>query len=432
MAGPVRATRFEGRLSFRRFLVQSILAGYRVGRLLSFMRCIDDLSSSLSRHMKILMMAGEVSGDYQASFLARALWKRRSDIEIFGTGGRHMRAAGVELIHETSHLSSVGLFEPIRHLVPLRGIYRSVGRVLRERRPDLAVLVDNQGFNLAVAKVLRRHRIETIFYFPPQIWVAAPLFARSVARLSRLVISAFPREAEIYRSRYGANAVSYGHPLLDIVVPSLAPQDAIRRAGLDPARPVIGLMPGSRDQEVRELGPAMADAYALIRKANPGVQCVIPVAADHVRPQLEEIAKRVDHDGDVALVDSGAYSCLRACEFVLTCSGTATLELSLLGVPMVVAYPLDLFSQWVARRLAMTDYAAMPNILLGEAAVPEVVRPRITGEQLAERAFGLLRDPNNLKSIRTKLSRVPSHLGGHGAVSRSADRVLEEAAALRR
>ena len=196
--------------------------------------------------MKILLMAGEVSGDYQASFLARALREREPSVEISGTGGAHMKQAGVRLSHETVHLSSVGFLEPVRHILPLRGVYRDVTRVVCEERPDLAVLVDNQGFNLAVAKVLRSLSVPVVFYFPPQIWVGPFLFARSVARNSRLVISAFPLEAKIYRERYGANAISFGHPLLDVAKPSGDPDVALRDLGLDPAKPLVGLMPGSR------------------------------------------------------------------------------------------------------------------------------------------------------------------------------------------
>lgn len=377
--------------------------------------------------MKILMMAGEVSGDYQASFLARALKRRCPDLEILGTGGRHMRKVGVKLIRETSHLSSVGLLEPVRHLAPLRSVYRDIERVLEEGRPSLAVLVDNQGFNLAVAKALKRHNIPVVFYFPPQIWVAPFLFARSVARLSRLVISAFPPEAEIYRTKYGANAVSFGHPLLDIVSPTAPPDDALRRAGIDPSRPVMALMPGSRDQEVRGLAGPMVDAYELICRARPGMQCIIPVAGDHVRPRLEETRRRAGRHGVAAFVESDTYSCLSRCEVVLTCCGTATLELSLLRVPMVAAYRLDPFSHCVARALALTEFVAMPNVLLDEGVVPEVIAPRMKGRRLAEKALELLDDPSRARRLREKLAEIPGHLGAPGAVERAADRVLEEA-----
>lgn len=372
-------------------------------------------------------MAGEVSGDYQASFLARALREREPSVEISGTGGAHMKRAGVRVSHETVHLSSVGFLEPVRHILPLRGIYRDVTRVVREERPDVAVLVDNQGFNLAVAKILRSLSVPVIFYFPPQIWVGPFLFARSVARNSCLVISAFPLEAEIYRRKYGANAISFGHPLLDVAKPSGDADAALRDLGLDPAKPLVGLMPGSRPQEVKILARPMLDAARMLSAENPSLQFVLPVAAEHVRALLEKEVACASLERKVRLVQGSAYTPLSRCEVVLACSGTATLELSLLGVPSVVAYRLDPASHWLARKLSITPYVAMPNVLLGDMVVPEIIQYRITGEHFAARAKEILEQPARARQIRERLAEIPRHLGAPGGVGRAADRILEEA-----
>ena len=377
--------------------------------------------------MKILMMAGEVSGDYQASFLASALREREPALQISGTGGTHMKNAGVRLLHETVHLSSVGFLEPIRHMFPLHGVYRDVTRAVREQRPDLAVLVDNQGFNLAVAKVLRSLGIPVVFYFPPQIWVGPFLFARSVARNSRLVISAFPLEAKIYREKYGANAVSFGHPLLDIAKPSLDADSVLRTLGLDPGKPVVGLMPGSRPQEVRILARPMLAAARIIRARHPSSQFVLPVAAGHVKGLIESEVRAAGMDGAVSLIEEDAYTPLSRCEVVLACSGTATLELSLLGVPSVVAYRLDPLSHWVARKLSITPYVAMPNVLLGAMVVPEIIQYRIDGRHFAARALEILEQPKRARELREKLSEIPGHLGSKGSVQLAAERILQEA-----
>lgn len=372
-------------------------------------------------------MAGEVSGDYQASFLARALREREPSVEISGTGGVHMKRAGVCLSHETVHLSSVGFLQPVRHILPLRGVYRDVTRVVREERPDLAVLVDNQGFNLAVAKVLRSLSVPVVFYFPPQIWVGPFLFARSVARNSRLVISAFPLEAEIYREKYGANAVSFGHPLLDVAKPSGDPDAALRALGLDPDKPLVGLMPGSRPQEVKTLARPMLDAARLLLAENPSLQFLLPVAAEHVRALLEKEVADAALESKVRLVQGNAYSPLSRCEVVLACSGTATLELALLGVPSVVAYRLDPASHWVARKLSVTPYVAMPNVLLGDMVLPEIIQHKITGEHFAARAKEIIEHPARARQIRERLAEIPRHLGVPGGVGRAADRILDEA-----
>jgi lipid-A-disaccharide synthase len=381
--------------------------------------------------MKILMMAGEVSGDYQGSFLARALQARQPGIELLGTGGGHMQSAGVDLRHETAHLSSVGFLEPVRHLLPLKGIYRDIRQLVHSGRPDIAVLIDNPGFNLAVGKVLHELGVPVIYYFPPQIWVGPFLFARNVARISRLVISAFPRESRLYRSRYGANAVSYGHPLLDIVRPSGDPVEALRARGLDPDRPVVALMPGSRTQEIRELAPVMIEAAKVIQARHPRAQILLPVASPHLVPQIRAILRDAGMEGRVTVAGGGDnYTCLSRCNVVLACSGTATLELALLRVPMIVAYRLDPLSHWVARKLAMTPFVAMPNVLLDDWVVPEVMQDSMNPANLAAAALEMLEQPERAAALRERLAEVPRHLGAPGAVDRAAERIIAEASGL--
>lgn len=338
-----------------------------------------------------------------------------------------MKRAGVRLLHETVHLSSVGFLEPVRHFLPLRGIYSDVTRAVRDERPDLVVLVDNQGFNLAVAKVLKSLAVPTVFYFPPQIWIGPSLFARSVARNTRLVISAFPLESEIYRVKYGANAVSFGHPLLDIAKVPADPDAALSAVGLDPAKPVVGLMPGSRPQEVKILAQPMLAAAGILLARHPSLQFIMPVAAEHVRPILEDALERSGMHDRVKLVESAAYGPLSRCKVVLACSGTATLELSLLGVPSVVAYRLDPVSHWMARKLSITPFVAMPNVLLGDMAVPEIIQYKITGEHFAEKALEILEQPARAREVRERLAEIPARLGAPGAVSRAAERILQEA-----
>jgi lipid-A-disaccharide synthase len=248
-----------------------------------------------------------------------------------------------------------------------------------------------------------------------------------VARVSRLVISAFPREAEIYRTRYGANAVSYGHPLLDIVSPGDDPQAALRRAGLDPARPVMGLMPGSRRQEVKELTSAMVGAAAIIKKRRPEMQFILPLAAEHVRPLVNEALACAGPDSGIKVLEQERYECLSCCELVMTCSGTATLELALLGVPMIAVYRLDPVSHWVARRVSMTPYVAMPNVLMEKMIVPEIMQYRMSAENFATTALDLLADTGRRGEIRRSLGEIPGHLGEHGALERAAERIMQEA-----
>jgi lipid-A-disaccharide synthase len=186
-------------------------------------------------------------------------------------------------------------------------------------------------------------------------------------------------------------------------------------------------MPGSRPQEVKILAPPMLEAAGILKARQPSLQFLLPVAAEHVRPLLESAVDRAGLRGVVRLTEGSAYTPLSRCEVVLACSGTATLELSLLGVPSVVAYRLDPVSHWVARKLSITPYVAMPNVLLGDMVVPEIIQYKIDGEHFAAKALEFLEQPELARRVRARLAELPARLGAPGAVSRAAESILLEA-----
>ncbi len=375
---------------------------------------------------KILMVAGEVSGDMQGSFLARALLAREPGLRLYGTGGARMKAAGVDLRIETTQFSSIGLSAALQFLAPLRRVLKKLRAIVRDDRPDVAILIDNHGFNLLVAKFLKKENIPVIHYFPPQVWVASSLFAGGVIRNTRLIISAFEKEAEIYR-QHGGRAVSLGYPLLDIVKPGPDPSSVLRRLGVDESQPVMALMPGSRRQEVERLAGVMLEAAALIKRRIPAMQFLLPVASHHLKPRLQEICKQVGCE--IHYVEKEVYSCLSRCALVLTATGTATLEAALLGVPMVAVYRVDPLSYWLARRFAITQFVAMPNILLNDFVVPEIFQRDVTAQNLAQAALEILESPARAESIREQFRRLPEILGGEGVLERVAELVLKEVSA---
>ena len=374
---------------------------------------------------KILMVAGEVSGDMQGSFLAEALLARDPSLRLYGTGGVRMKAAGVDLRIETTQFSSVGIFAALRFLAPLRGVFKKLRAIVRADRPAVAILIDNHGFNHAVARFLKKEGIPVIYYFPPQLWVASSLIAGGVVRNTRLIISAFEREAEIYR-RHGGRAVSLGHPFLDIVKPGPDPSSVLRQLGIEESRPVMALMPGSRRQEVERLAGLMFEAAAIIKRQIPAMQFLLPVASHHLKPRLQEICQEVGCSEQIHYVEEGIYPCLSRCVLVVTATGTATLEAALLGVPMVAAYRVDSLSYWLARRFAITPFVAMPNILLEDFVVPELFQRDVTAKNLADAALGILENPTRSESIKERFRRLPEILGGKGAVERVVGLILGE------
>lgn len=375
--------------------------------------------------LKILMAAGEVSGDMQGGFLAKTLLARDETLSLYGSGGPKMKAAGVDLRIETTHFSSAGVFEALPFIAPLRRILRRLQAMIRADRPDAAILIDNHGFNLMLAKFLKKEKIPVIYYFPPQACVASHLFAGGVARNSELIISSFEEEAAIYR-QHGGRAVSLGHPLLDIAKPGPNPSSVLAQLGLDVSQPLMALMPGSRRQEVERLAGPMFGAATIIKRQIPGMQFLLPVASQKLRPRLEEIHRQSGCSEEIHYLEDDVYTCLSRCDLVMTTTGTATLEAALLGIPMVAVYRLHPISAWLGRRFSSTRYVALPNVLLDEWVVPELLQREVTADRLAHAALEILESPARQAEMRARFRELPGMLGQEGVLDRVAELVLNE------
>jgi lipid-A-disaccharide synthase len=383
-------------------------------------------SATSDEPVNIFFAAGEVSGDRHAGELALSLRARHPGITMFGTGGDRMRAAGIDIYHTTSHLGTVGFQESFRFIKPLRSILRDIRTILRDRRPDLVVLVDNEGFNGLLARHCFREHIPFVYYFPPQVWHWGEWRARAIAKRARLIIPGFKPEADIYR-REGGNVRWFGHPLVDTVTADGDPDRCFRSLGLDPMGRTIGLMPGSRLQELEQLADAMFDAARRLRGTIPGLQIVLPLAAPHLRKPIEQALDRNGMGGAITVIDDQVYTMLSKCECVLLSSGTATLEVALLGIPMVVCYRVTPFTYFLGRRLLKTNFIAMPNILAGNEIVPEVLQEKVTGERLAAEASRILSDKGYAATMRHNLGLILPQLGEQGVLRRAADAIYETA-----
>lgn len=375
--------------------------------------------------LRILMAAGEVSGDMQGGFLAKALRARDETIFLYGSGGPKMKAAGVDIRIDATHFSTVGVLEAMRFIAPLRRVLRHLLSIIRADRPDAAILIDNHGFNLMLARFLKKEKIPVIYYFPPQAWVASGLFAGGIARNTDLIISSFETEAAIYR-RHGGRAVSLGHPLLDIAKPGPNPTDAVARLGLDVSRPLMALMPGSRSQEVDILAGPMFGAATIIKRRIPGMQFLLPVASPQLKPRLQEIRDQVGCSAEICYLEEDIYTGLSRCDLVMTTTGTSTLEAALLEVPMVAAYRLHPISALLGRMFSSTRYVAMPNLLLEEYVVPEILQREVTADRLAQAALEILESPSRQAAMRARFRELPGMLGEVGVLDRVAELILGE------
>jgi lipid-A-disaccharide synthase len=383
--------------------------------------------SHRQRPGRIFISGGEISGDRQAAHLARHILMQNGDVQLYGCGGDHMRAAGVDVRLQTAQLGYIGLQESFRFRRPMRHAHQTLCKLLKDERPDLAILVDGEHFNLFLTSHLHREGIPFIYYFVPQVWFWGRWRTRGIARKALRVIPAFQAESEIFR-RKGARVSWLGHPLLDIAQPGPDPRQSFLEIGLDPARPTVALLPGSRWQEVENFGPTLMAAAAQLLQRKAELQFILPVAAPHLHSTLVRQIEQAGLAGKVRLVSENVYSCLSLCEVALLSSGTATLETALLGVPMVAFYRVTPLTCFIARRLVTSRFIAMPNILLNEAVVPELIQSQFTVERLVAEASRVLYDREHALAVRRKLAQIPALLGRPGVLERAAHLVLRDAA----
>lgn len=385
--------------------------------------------------MRILLSAGEVSGDVAGARLAHELRGRRGSVELFGLGGPRMAAAGVEVLRDTNALGTVGISESFR-VVP--GLLRAFG-ALRARvaaaPPDAAVLIANDVFHVALGRWLRARGVPTLSYFPPQVWIWRSL-ARAFAPSFDEVLTSFPDEERVWRGA-GASTTFVGHYLGDLLRPATEEERRAARAGfgLD-GGPVVAILPGSRKQEVRRLAPVLLEAARLLRERDGRLRFLLPLADARFAPALAAEVSRRGLDGAV-LPAPGSHDALRAADLALLASGTASLEAALLGTPMVLAYRVAALTIGVVRsaialRLIDSDTVGLPNLVLGRRAVPERIQGKATGAEVAAAAARLLEDETARAEQRAALTEVSRLLFAGGTDARAAEAVLAAAERRRR
>jgi lipid-A-disaccharide synthase len=366
---------------------------------------------------KVLLIAGEASGDMHGAGLVTAL--RRSDptIEVWGVGGERLRHAGMHILVDTAAVATMGFVETFGTLRRLLSTYRQLKRFMLDERPALLVLIDYPEFNLFLAKRAKALGIPVFYYIAPQVWAWRRGRVRKIARRVDRMGVVFPFEPSLYNN--GQQLAEFvGHPLLDIVRPTRARQETLARYQLDPQRPLLAVLPGSRKKEVRlMLPPAIAAAQQLQRR---GWQAVIALAHTLTRADLAQAG-----GGSVPplpVIEDDTYNVVHAADAVLVASGTATLETALLGRPMVIMYRVSPLTFAIARLLVRVEHIGMPNIILGRRVFPELMQGDVTGDQLA----AAIEDVSARRDeVAAALATLRDTLGEPGAAERAAHLALE-------
>jgi lipid-A-disaccharide synthase len=376
---------------------------------------------------RILIVAGEASGDLHGGALVEALRARAPDLALEGIGGDCMAAAGVRLHVHARDLGVVGLVEALARLPAIRAAFARMRALLEADPPDLAVLIDYPEFNLRLARVAARAGVPVCYYVGPQVWAWRRGRLALIRRLVRKMVVIFPFEEAVYRAA-GVDVAFVGHPLLDRLAPRER-AEARRGLGLADASPVLGLLPGSRVGEVERHLPVMLAAAAALRREHPKLGVAFGRAPGLPAPF---VARCLAAGGaPVRVAEGGASDVLSAADLAFVASGTATVEAALHGTPMVIIYRVALLTWLVGRLLIRVPWIGMANLIAGRLVVPELIQFAATPERLAGTARRLLADPAALERMRQELAAVRLRLGPPGASARAAEAILallEEAA----
>ena len=368
-----------------------------------------------------MLVAGEVSGDLHGAHLVEAIQNINPEIEFFGVGGDGLEKRGMRLLHHVRSLSVVGISEAFRKLRIALNTLRELKEAIEREGPDLVILIDYPEFNLRLAKFARQREIPVLYYISPQIWAWRPRRVKAIAKRVRKMVVLFPFEVPLYQA-VGVDVEWVGHPLLDIVRPSLSKEKALEQFGIDPEKKTIALLPGSRMEEVNRLLPPMLDSTVFLRREMPELQFIIPLAPGISEATLSPRMKNISTP--IKVIKGFAYDVMNLSDLIITASGTATLEAAILEKPMVILYKVSSLSSWVARALIRVKHIGLVNLVAGKEIAKELLQENVSPERIAEEGLRLLRDPVLYGKTVKAMAEVRRNLGEPGAASRAARIVL--------
>lgn len=370
---------------------------------------------------ELMVVAGEASGDQHAAGVVAELRRSRPELRFFGMGGARLAAQGVDLIHGAHEISVMGLTEVLPKLRRILEVKRRLERAAGRRRPKVALLVDVPDFNLRLAVRLKKLGVKLAYYVSPMVWAWRSGRVRLISQVVDRMLCILPFEEPFYLRR-GVQAKYVGSPVLE-QLPQVAPAQQFRRElGLDPARPVLALLPGSRRSELDRLLPTLVEAAKRLCAERPSLQVVVPLAPA-ISPT--EVSARFAGSGlNPILIDGQAPRVVGASEVAVVASGTATLEAALMHRPLVVVYRVSPASYAVGRLLVRVPHVSLVNLLLGRQVVPELLQGRMTSEAICSEVGKLWAGPERERML-SGLSELRASLGPQGASRRAAEEVLE-------
>ena len=372
--------------------------------------------------LSIMFSAGESSGDQHAANMFLELKKHQPDIKGFGMGGAKMALAGIDIRYDSGSIGVIGVVEVLKHYGEIRRALKLIQQLVSTERPDLLVCVDYKEFNLKLARFAKQCGVKVLFYVSPQVWAWRPGRVKTYGKAIDMMAVIFPFETTYYDAE-NVPVRYVGHPSVDKVHPQRSRLEDMAIFNLDESNPVIGLLPGSRANEINRLLPIMLAAAEILQARIPGIQFMLP-QADSISDELLE-SYMYRSPVKITVIKNQPYDVIQCCDVVMTTSGTATIEIALLTVPMVITYKLAALTYWLGRWLVNTPFIGLPNIILGKGFIKELIQHEATSENLAEEIERILTDKFYADQMRDNLNQVKQQLGHGGGSKNMAELALE-------
>lgn len=368
--------------------------------------------------VKFFVITGEASGDLHASFLIKEIKKRLPESRFFGIGGKKMEDEGVKLFFHIEKISVVGFWEAFMKVGNIRKILRSIVEKMRNMKPDALILVDFPGFNLRLAPFAKNLGIKVIYYITPQVWAWGGWRLRSMYKNIDLALVIFPFEERIFSS-YGIKTSFVGHPILDEMSLKKSKELFCKEHALSPEKPIIALLPGSREGEIKRILPIMLLISKEIKKRRSDVQFILPTISEVMEGFLPD--KR-----DIRIIYDETSDGIHVADTALAASGTVTLETAFLGTPSVIIYKISILTYLIIKWLIKLPYIGLVNIVRGKKIIPEYIQFSIRINQISDEILRMLEDTRYVATIKEELKEVKKILGKKGASKNAAEIIVKE------
>jgi lipid-A-disaccharide synthase len=364
----------------------------------------------------LMMIAGEISGDLHGASLIKELKMLDPEINIFGIGGDKMQNAGMQIAYHINRMAFLGFVEVVRHIPFIKKVQKQLIELVKAKNINTAVLIDYPGFNLSIAKKLKRMDVKIVYYISPQIWAWGSGRINKIKKLVNKMLVVFPFEKSLY-SNHNVDVEFVGHPLLERLkeYDFLSKEKLFEKYDLDRNKEILLILPGSRDQEVKHLFPEMIKAA--VKLALEFNLQVITACSSNID---ENLFNRITKEKDFKVIKNDTYNLLKNSKFGIVKSGTSTLEAALFQLPMIIVYKTSLPTYWIGKGLIKVDQIGMANIICGERVVPELIQNQVREKTIYEECKKILDDNKLYETIKSKFKLIKEKLGTEGASAKAA------------